>query len=221
MPNLRPATKADAPVLAKISILAGGGTFELLLKGLKRGVSVQDVMNKLCAAADTEYSFNYYQLVVEGEEVLGGVNYISVADRYKLASNINPILQREFKFGWMQLIKFLIRARHLKGMNILKAPKNSLHINDVAIFPQNQGKGLGKMLVEFVIRQAQERKFDYVSLNVWTDNTSAVKFYEKLGFQIAKTASVRSHKYLPHSSAHLMLLSVSSRASRESGGVVI
>lgn len=206
--HLRPATQADAATLAGVSILAGGGTFELLLKGLKRNVSVHDVMSKLCAAADTEYSYNYYQVVEEAGKILGGINFVSVADRYKLAPNINPILQREFKFGWVQLIKFLIRARHLKGMNVLKAPKNSLHINDVAIFPENQGKGLGKMLVDFVIQQAQQREFDYVSLNVWADNISAIKFYEKLGFQIAKSANVRPHRYLPHKSAHLMLYEV-------------
>lgn len=206
--SFRPAEPKDAPTLAQISILAAGGTFELLLKGLKRGVTVGMAMTALCAADNTEYSYKHYYLAEVDGRPAGGINYVTVEDRYKLSPNINPILQEKFKFGWLQLIKFLFRARHLKGMNEIKAPRSALHINDVAVFPEYQGMGIGKKLVEFVISEAKKSKNDYVSLYVWADNIKAIEFYKKIGFEIAKTGSVRPHKYLQHKQSHLMLLDV-------------
>lgn len=203
--NLRPATKSDAPTLAKISLLAAGGTFELLLKGLKWRVTPEMVLTALCESEDTEYSYHYYQLVEVDNIIAGGVNYVSVEDRYRLAPNINPLIQKKFKFGILQLFMFLRRARSLRGMNEIKAPRNSLHINDIAVFPEYQKLGLGKELVNFVVEEAQRRNFEYVSLYVWADNVNAVEFYRKMGFVISKTADVRRHKFLPHDQSHLML----------------
>lgn len=206
--NLRPATRSDAPTLAKISLLAAGGTFELLLKGLKWRVTPEMVLTTLCEAENTEYSYHYYQLVEVDKKIAGGVNYVSVEDRYQLAPNINPIVQEKFKFGILQLFLFLRRARHLRGMNEIRAPKNSLHINDIAVFPEYQGLGLGKRLVQFVIDNAKQRGFEYVSLYVWADNNNAIEFYKKMGFEISKTAQVRRHRFLPHDGSHLMLKKV-------------
>lgn len=203
---IRPATRNDASNLAKISLMAGGGTFELLLGDMKRGVTPLQVMTELCSAENTEYSYHNYFVCEQDSKFAGSINYISVADRYKLAPNINPILQARFGFGVLQLIKFFFRARHLKGLNTIKAPKNAMHINDVAVFPEFQGLGLGKLLVQKVIDVAKERSFEYVSLYVWEDNTSAVGFYEKLGFQTAGRGGVRPHsKYLSHTASLLML----------------
>lgn len=204
---LRPATIKDAARLAEVSIMASQGTFELLLKGLKRGVTVHQVMTKL-VQTDTEYSYRYFTVAEVDGQFAGAVNALSVEDRYRLAPNINPILQREFGFGWWQLIKFLIRARHLKGMNQLRSPRTAFHLNDVAVLPEFQGMGIGKALVQAVIQQGQEAKCSHISLNVWTDNTGAIALYKKLGFVVSGTAPVRPHRYLPHSAAHLMLLSL-------------
>jgi len=202
----RPATIEDAPILAKLSIIASGGTFDLLLKGMKRGVSVEQVMTTLCESENTEYSYHNFLVAEVDGKVAGAVNALSVQARYDLAPNINPLLQAKFNFGIVQLIKFYFRARHLKGMNELKVPsRNSLHVNDIAVFPEYSGKGIGKGLMLQVLERAKAENFEYVSLYVWADNIHAIEFYKHLGFTIEKTASVRPHVYLPHISSHLML----------------
>ncbi|WP_347456263.1 N-acetyltransferase [Acinetobacter thermotolerans] len=47
------------------------------------------------------------------------------------------------------------------------------------IDPEQQGAGYGKSLVDFLKQQ-----YDQLHLNVYADNTSAVVFYQKQGFQI-------------------------------------
>lgn len=207
--SIRKATKDDAPKLAKISLIASGGTFDLLLKNMKKGVQPEDVLLEMCKGDNTEYSHKYFLIAeTEDNQIMGGVNVITVANRYKLAPNINPILKTKFKFGILQLFKFYWRAKHLKGMNELKAPKNSLHINDIAVFEEYRGYGVGEKLVESVKNMAQEEKLDFVSLYVWADNESAIRFYKRLGFYVDKVAKVVPHKYLPHSSSYLMLYKI-------------
>jgi ribosomal protein S18 acetylase RimI-like enzyme len=206
--SYRPAQPEDAESLAEISILAGGGTFELLLKGMKRGLDVKAIMAALAGSPITEYSYKFFRVAEVEGEIAAGINAISKEDRYKYAPNINPLLQSRFGFGLWQLAKFYFRARHLKGMNVLKVPAGSFHINDIAVLPEYQGLGIGKELVLQTIDYARKHGYKYVTLYVWTDNESAIGFYHKLGFKIEKTATIVPHKYLPHSGSHLMILEI-------------
>ncbi|WP_347455606.1 N-acetyltransferase [Acinetobacter thermotolerans] len=58
----------------------------------------------------------------------------------------------------------------LRAKNVLAA---------LFIDPEQQGAGYGKSLVDFLKQQ-----YDQLHLNVYADNTSAVGFYQKQGFQI-------------------------------------
>lgn len=208
----RPAQPQDANKLAEISILAGGGTFELLLANMKRGIDPKAAMTALASAPDTEYSYNYYRVAEVNGQIAGGINLLSKEERYKTAPNINPILRDQLDFGIPQLVKFYFRARHLKGMDILSVPPKSLHINDIGVFPEYQGLGIGKELIKYSIQKAIDDGHPYLTLYVWADNEAAIGFYRKLGFELIKTAKVKPHKkYLPHSASHLMWIDLSSR----------
>jgi ribosomal protein S18 acetylase RimI-like enzyme len=48
----------------------------------------------------------------------------------------------------------------------------------------NQGKGYGKMLTNHMITWAEKNGFKKIWLTVYSDNITALKLYDKLGFQI-------------------------------------
>ena len=52
----------------------------------------------------------------------------------------------------------------------------------LATAPDQQGRGLGKQLVEFCIAYAKEQGFQGIRLDVVPDNTPARRLYEKCGF---------------------------------------
>jgi len=56
----------------------------------------------------------------------------------------------------------------------------------IAVHPNHRGKGIAKELLETSFRIFPEDTIEEVSLNVDSSNRSAVKLYEKLGFEIAK-----------------------------------
>lgn len=57
----------------------------------------------------------------------------------------------------------------------------TLYIDDICVDGAFRGRHVGKTLYDHVIRYAREQGFYHVTLNVWTCNTGAMKFYEAMG----------------------------------------
>ena len=59
----------------------------------------------------------------------------------------------------------------------------SLFIDDLCIDQQARGQHIGESLFEYVKNEAMRMNCYEVTLNVWAGNTSAEKFYEKMGMK--------------------------------------
>jgi ribosomal-protein-alanine N-acetyltransferase len=77
------------------------------------------------------------------------------------------------------------------------------HVVSVAVLPEHRGKGLGKALMLEGINGVMNRKSDEIYLEVRTSNESAIKMYQKLGFQIK--SKLRTY-YRDGEDAYLMAL---------------
>ena len=62
-------------------------------------------------------------------------------------------------------------------------PFKSLFIDDLCVDRQARGQHIGEGLFEYVKQQAKELGCYEVTLNVWAGNTSAERFYEKMGMK--------------------------------------
>lgn len=66
-------------------------------------------------------------------------------------------------------------------------PIKTIYIDDLCVDENIRGKHVGQRLFEHVKRYAKENGFYNVTLNVWTCNPGAQRFYEALGMQPMKT----------------------------------
>ena len=57
----------------------------------------------------------------------------------------------------------------------------TLYIDDICVDESSRGQNVGTDLYHHVIRYARENGFYNVTLNVWSCNPGAMKFYEKMG----------------------------------------
>ncbi len=57
----------------------------------------------------------------------------------------------------------------------------TLYIDDICVDEQARGRHVGSALYDAVIAYAREQGFYNVTLNVWTCNPGAMKFYEAMG----------------------------------------
>jgi len=60
---------------------------------------------------------------------------------------------------------------------------NVYKLHKIYVLPNQQGKGIGKMLIEYVIEKVKENKGSAIVLNV-NRNNNAKKVYEHLGFKV-------------------------------------
>ncbi len=65
--------------------------------------------------------------------------------------------------------------------NILLQDRKMLYIDDLCIDETARGKHIGKSIYEYVVAFAKERGFDDITLNVWSFNEGAKRFYESCG----------------------------------------
>jgi len=66
---------------------------------------------------------------------------------------------------------------------INKVSRKSGLIEDVAVHREYRGKGIGKLLIETLIKTAKAQQCDKIILN---SNERNIPFYEKIGFQKAE-----------------------------------
>ena len=73
-----------------------------------------------------------------------------------------------------------------KGANNLRDMK-SVYIDDICVDEKQRGKGVASGLYQYVRQFAKEIGCYHITLNVWTFNPGARKFYEAMGMQPLKT----------------------------------
>lgn len=74
---------------------------------------------------------------------------------------------------------FCVFQQHIDN-NILTAIK-TLYIDDLCVDENIRGQHIGKSLYEYVLEYAKEQGCYNVTLNVWSLNESAMKFYQACG----------------------------------------
>ncbi len=70
--------------------------------------------------------------------------------------------------------------KQIKNDNVLTDIK-TLYIDDICVDENSRGKHAGSALYDAVVLYARENHFYNITLNVWSCNPGAIKFYEKMG----------------------------------------
>lgn len=83
---------------------------------------------------------------------------------------------------------FLVAEKNgeVAGYIVARQVNYSGHVLAVAVDPRYRRTGIGRKLVESVIKKLGERGAKYMWLEVRASNSAAIKFYEKLGFEKKK-----------------------------------
>ena len=60
---------------------------------------------------------------------------------------------------------------------------NAIEIERIYVLEEYLGKKVGQKLYDFALKRARETSNEYVWLGVWEENSRAINFYKKQGFQ--------------------------------------
>ena len=64
--------------------------------------------------------------------------------------------------------------------------RTEIYIDDICVDEACRSTGIGTAIYKEICRYAKMRRADWITLNVWCCNESAMKFYEKLGMKPQK-----------------------------------
>ena len=68
-----------------------------------------------------------------------------------------------------------------------KMPRKTLFIDDLCVDEAARGQKIGEQLYQFALQHAKEIGCYNLTLNVWSANKSAVRFYERQGMTPQET----------------------------------
>ena len=71
--------------------------------------------------------------------------------------------------------------------NSVMLARQEFYIDDLCVDESCRGEGIATALYRHVCAAAKEKDCDFVTLNVWHGNESAIKFYEKMGLRPRNT----------------------------------
>lgn len=95
-----------------------------------------------------------------------------------------PIFVARDEQGVVMGYAFCVYQQYVNN-NILTDVK-TLYIDDLCVDETLRGRRVGKQLYDYVLTFAKENGFYNVTLNVWSCNEGAMKFYEKCGLKPQK-----------------------------------
>ena len=108
-----------------------------------------------------------------------GTKYSAEELKAILKDDIRPILVSVDENDNVQGYCFCIYQRH-ENNSVLTNIK-TLYIDDLCVDENLRGKHIGKELYDSAVKLAKEAGCYNLTLNVWSCNQSALKFYESLG----------------------------------------
>ena len=101
-----------------------------------------------------------------------------------IADDTTPVFVCVNEAGEVMGHAFCIHQQHV-GNSVLTDIK-TLYIDDICVDENFRKRGVGKALYDHVIAYAREKKFYNVTLNVWSCNPGAYRFYESMGLKPQK-----------------------------------
>jgi ribosomal-protein-alanine N-acetyltransferase len=93
----------------------------------------------------------------------------------------NNLLQESLvgKYCCFVMLMDEINIGHLVCQNVV----DEVHLHNVCVLPQHQGKGLGKRWLEYLHLYSNELESKYILLEVRESNIVAKLLYEKMGYR--------------------------------------
>jgi len=185
---IRKATASDAEGLARLINLAGEG-----------------IPNWLWSRACSDGQVPLDVGIERAKRTSGGFSYTNarIADL-----NGNPV---------GMVLSYAITEAPTENPDDLPAPiapfvaleklsVNTWYINALAVFAEGQNKGIGSQLLASAEDQARANGFDKMSIQVYGQNTGAVRLYERFGYMRVASDPVRLHPSPPHYTGDVLLL---------------
>jgi len=179
--EIRNATRADCPAIAELALLAGEGIPAYFWEtSRKPGQTLLEVGAQNAASETENFSYRNAYLGLLNGKVAG------MLLAYRLPA-VDPS-------GDLEEYPAFIRPM----IELEWCVPESFYINMLGVYPEFQNRSVGTGLMAQVDRLASEAGCSLSSLEVFDENTGALRLYERLGYAVKEQRVVIPHACHPH-----------------------
>ena len=163
---IRKATSIDAPDIAECLLLAMESIVYAFI-GKNDPIVAYEFLLHFVAQEDNQYSYQNCWVVCNNNQIIGAINIYNGDDLHALRMPITNYLKTNFNR------EIIIDDETQAG---------EYYIDTFGIKANQQGKGIGSMLLQFIIDEFVHQRNRTLGLLVEKENRAAQRLYEKLGF---------------------------------------
>ena len=196
--NIRLADSGDIPCIARIIREVSEGVVDFLFEGVVPGVSSEAIVELAFTQNMSPYALEHV-LLIEVEAKVTALAFIYDAQKQEI-----PLIMTSFiSHSRLQAVKALLTAK----------VDEALWVNTLWVSPQYRGMGLSGLLMKAIETKAHELGFSCIALHCWADNTRALSFYQKMGFNCEGQILVEGDLRQSHPQSGLLLVKTLSKSS--------
>lgn len=185
---IRQAAKSDAEILAKLIDIAGEGIPSWLwTRACVEGQTPLEIGIERASRSSGGFSYTNALVADDNGDAMGMV--LSYAITEAPQDDPNDLLDPIAPFVALE-----------------KLSVDTWYINALAVFAKGRNQGIGSLLMAAAEDQARKYGFDEMSIQVYGQNTGAVRLYEKLGYGFVASEPVRLHPSPPYYTGDVLLL---------------
>lgn len=179
--TFRPATKADAHVIAELFRISSEGVADYVWSQLQapeyQGMDLVDVGADRYSREDVAFSYQNCDVAEIDGEPVGMLHAYPMGDDVgNVAADIDPVLRPYAE---------------------LEEPR-SLYVSGLALFDKYRGTGIGTRLLDFAYKRARAEGLKKISLICFAENDGAYRLYKREGFKDRDRRAVVPHPLIKH-----------------------
>ena len=188
--DYRPAAAAESRDIAQLVCLAGGGIYEFLFDDFIPFLTVADILSMGIAHEGNPLSFrNCFVAVDKSKERIAGL------------ANAFPANDLKGQSYWILPAE---RQEHVRSF-LQCQDWGSMFLNALGVRAEYSGRGIGTRLLDWARRRAVAAGLQRLSLHVWADNVTALRFYKARGFTEVDVAVIADHPRLHHTGGSILM----------------
>ena len=179
---IRRASPSDRWDFAELMVISAPHFFPMLY-----GEDVKLIMSYLFARPHNLFSFQHVLFAeVEGEKAGMILGYDRLLKRREEART-GFLLALFMKLDFIKKLLNFMRAKGAVG----KVNEGEYYISNLAVYPDFRGIGVGSGLLLEAEKKAKEEGATWITLDVETINSTAIKLYRRFGYRVVGESSIR------------------------------
>jgi ribosomal protein S18 acetylase RimI-like enzyme len=192
--KIRKAKKSDISFLAKIILESESTGFEMYSYSSLFKKSYEELKAIFEKVLDNDFEGhgltykNFYVVEIKGQ-LAGGMSFYAEGSHgdsnHLMTGALMQVIDRK------ELVKSFAKLKDYRDIDIPKTP-GTFQLDSVAIMKEYQGQGVFGELFSFIDEQINS-KSKKMEVQVWKNNTNAIKAYKKYGFRVEKVLEIEGN----------------------------